>query len=32
MPRLILTGWGGGSELALSRLVEIVIPFHFQFE
>ncbi|WP_234679393.1 hypothetical protein [Bradyrhizobium monzae] len=32
MKRLILTGWGGGSELARSGLAEIVIPFHFQFE
>lgn len=32
MRRLILTGWGGGSELARSGLAEIVIPFHFQFE
>ncbi|KJC34996.1 hypothetical protein UB31_30000 [Bradyrhizobium sp. LTSP849] len=31
MKRLILTGWGGGSELARSGLTEIVIPFHFQF-
>lgn len=31
MKRLILTGWGGGSELARSGLAEIVIPFHFQF-
>ncbi|QAU46133.1 hypothetical protein [Bradyrhizobium guangzhouense] len=31
MRRLILTGWGGGSELARSGLAEIVIPFHFQF-
>lgn len=32
MKRLILTGWGGGSDLARSGLAEIVIPFHFQFE
>ena len=32
MKRLILTGWGGGRELAQSGLAEIVIPFHFQFE
>ncbi|MBR0690567.1 hypothetical protein JQ594_31975 [Bradyrhizobium manausense] len=32
MKRLILTGWGGGSELARSGLAEIIIPFHFQFE
>ncbi|MDD1532868.1 MULTISPECIES: hypothetical protein [unclassified Bradyrhizobium] len=32
MKRLILTGWGGGRELARSGLAEIVIPFHFQFE
>jgi hypothetical protein len=32
MKRLILTGWGGGSELTRSGLAEIVIPFHFQFE
>jgi len=31
MKRLILAGWGGGSELARSGLAEIVIPFHFQF-
>ena len=32
MKRLILTGWGGGSDLTRSGLAEIVIPFHFQFE
>ncbi|RXT50768.1 hypothetical protein [Bradyrhizobium betae] len=32
MKRLILTGWGGGSELTRSGLAEIVIPFHFRFE
>lgn len=32
MTRLILTGWGGGSELGRSGLAEIVIPFHFRFE
>ena len=32
MKRLILTGWGGGSDLGRSGLAEIVIPFHFQFE
>lgn len=32
MRRLILTGWGGGSDLARSGLAEIVIPFHFEFE
>ncbi|MBR0833097.1 hypothetical protein JQ612_07820 [Bradyrhizobium manausense] len=32
MKRLILTGWGGGSELARSGLAEIIIPFHFKFE
>jgi hypothetical protein len=31
MKRLILTGWGCGSELARSGLAEIVVPFHFQF-
>jgi hypothetical protein len=31
MKRLILAGWGGGSELNRSGLAEIVIPFHFQF-
>ena len=31
MKRLILTGWGLGSELTRSGLAEIVIPFHFQF-
>lgn len=31
MKRLILTGWGGESELTRSGLAEIVIPFHFQF-
>lgn len=28
MKRLILTGCGGGSDLARSGLAEIVIPFH----
>jgi len=31
MKRLILAGWGSGSELARSGLAEIVIPLHFQF-
>jgi hypothetical protein len=32
MKRLILTGWGGGSDLIRSGLAEIVVPFHFKFE
>lgn len=31
MKRLILAGWGGGSDLARSGLAELIIPFHFQF-